>query len=61
MDEKRDDVVLGLSYTTCSICGRKYIKPPGSIYKILLNGKRINCCSYHCYNIALARKDNKHV
>ena len=61
MNEKRDDAVVGLAYTTCGVCGKKYIKPPGSIYKISLHGKVINCCSYHCYNIALARKDNKHV
>ena len=61
MNENRDDAVVGLSYTTCGICGRKYIKPPGSIYKISLCGKVINCCSYHCYNIALARKENKNV
>ena len=36
-------------FTTCAICGKQYIKPPGSIYKVNFEGKTYQCCTYSCY------------
>lgn len=53
-----DQKVTGLAYTTCSICGKKYFRPPGTIYKLTIDGKLLNCCSYHCFNEAKKLKSN---
>lgn len=46
-------------YTTCGICGRKFIKPVGSIYHMQFAGKTFQCCSYHCYQQGLQVKANE--
>ena len=45
-------------FTTCAICGKQYIKAPGSIYKVNFAGKTYQCCSYTCYNRAKAIKED---
>ena len=47
-------------FTVCAMCGRDYIKPPGSIYKVTYKGQINNCCSYSCYQKALKVKDELH-
>lgn len=44
-------------FTVCSMCGKQYIRQPGSIYKIVYKGKTNNCCSYSCYNKAKQIKE----
>lgn len=44
-------------FTVCSMCGKQYIRQPGSIYKIIYKGKTNNCCSYSCYNKAKSIKE----
>ena len=45
-------------FTTCAICGKQYIKPPGSIYKVKFAGKIYQCCSYSCYMRAKKLKED---
>lgn len=44
-------------YTVCSMCGKDYIKAPGSIYKVMYKGRVNQCCSYTCYQKALKVKE----
>ena len=44
-------------YTVCSMCGKDYIKAPGSIYKVTYKGRINQCCSYTCYQKALKVKE----
>lgn len=44
-------------FTVCSMCGKQYIKQPGSIYRVMYKGKTNNCCSYSCYNKAKQIKE----
>lgn len=45
-------------YTTCAICGKQFIKAPGSIYKVMFAGKTNQCCSYTCYMKAKRIKED---
>lgn len=45
-------------FTKCSICGKEYIKAPGSIYKLKFAGKIHNFCTYTCYMKAKRLKEN---
>lgn len=45
-------------YTTCAICGKQYIKAPGSIYKVNFAGKTYQCCTYSCYMKAKRLKED---
>lgn len=44
-------------FTTCAICGARYIKQIGSIYHVNFAGRSFQCCSYGCYQKALKVKD----
>lgn len=44
-------------YTTCAICGKKFLKSPGSIYRVLFAGQSCQCCSYTCYLQAKRTKE----
>lgn len=46
-------------YTTCGICGKKFIKPVGCIYHVEFAGRMFQCCSYHCYQQGLQVKENE--
>ena len=56
-----DDVALRnngpFKFTVCSMCGKYYIKQPGSIYKVTYKGRINQCCSYSCYRKALKLKE----
>ncbi len=43
--------------TVCAMCGKKYIKRPGSIYTVQYKGKQNQCCSYTCYMKAIRLKE----
>lgn len=45
-------------FTTCAICGKQYIKIPGSIYKVNFAGKTYQCCTYSCYMKAKKLKED---
>lgn len=45
-------------FTVCSMCGKEYIKQPGSIYHVEYIGKINHCCSYTCYKQALKVKED---
>lgn len=45
-------------FTVCSMCGKQYIKQPGSIYKVKFKGRVNNCCSYSCYRKAQQIKED---
>ena len=45
-------------HTVCAMCGKKFIKHPGHIYKVVYKGKTNQCCSYTCYNKAKAVKED---
>lgn len=42
------------------MCGKEYIKQPGSIYKVPYKGQTNQCCSYTCYQKALKLKERLH-
>ena len=46
-----------LSFTTCQMCGKEFIKRPGSIYKCSFAGKTHQFCSYTCYQQAKKVKE----
>lgn len=41
----------------CDMCGKQYIRSPGSIYKLNFASKRYNFCSYSCYMSAIKCKE----
>ena len=47
-------------FTVCSMCGKEYIKQPGSIYKVPYKRQTNQCCSYTCYQKALKLKERLH-
>ena len=47
-------------YTVCAMCGKQYIRHPGSIYKVKYEGRINQCCSYTCYQKALKLKEELH-
>lgn len=49
-----------MKITTCSICGKKFIKMPCSIYKIQFADKMYYCCGYNCHQIALKAKEEQY-
>lgn len=44
-------------YRPCDMCGKQYIRSPGSIYKLNFASKRYNFCSYSCYMNAVKCKE----
>lgn len=44
--------------TTCAMCGKKFVKMPGSIYHTTFAGKSQQFCSYTCYQAGLDAKSN---
>lgn len=36
-------------FTTCSMCGKEFIRQPGSIYKLHFAGKMHHFCCYTCW------------
>ena len=44
--------------STCDLCGKKYLRPQSSIYKISFGGKIYHFCSYTCYNRGIEVKEN---
>ena len=46
-EETKSDVPGSL---ICPICGKRFRKPPSSVYKRQLHGKLWEMCSYTCYN-----------
>ena len=44
-------------FTTCQMCGNKFIKRPGSIYKLNFAGKVYHFCTYSCYKAAKECKE----
>lgn len=47
-------------YTVCAMCGKKFIKQVGHIYKVMYKGQTNQCCSYTCYQKALKLKEELH-
>ncbi len=45
-------------FKECCICGKKFIKIPGSIYKLVFAGRVVHCCSYTCYSKAKEIKES---
>lgn len=43
---------------TCAVCGKKFVKQPGSIYHLQFAGRSYQCCSYTCYQKGLDVKEN---
>ena len=41
----------------CHICGKTFIKPQATLYKLKVAGKTVYCCSYTCHNKAVAIQD----
>ena len=41
---------------TCAVCGKKFVKQPGSIYHFQFADRSLQFCSYTCYNIGLKVK-----
>lgn len=39
------------------MCGKEYIKQPGSIYKVIYKDRINQCCSYSCYQKAKKLKE----
>lgn len=48
--------VYGISEIECPICGKTFIKPWKSSYKVYMKGKQKTdlkeCCSWHCFRKA---------
>lgn len=44
-------------YTTCAMCGKRFIKAPENIYHVNFAGRINQCCSYKCYRKALQTKE----
>lgn len=44
-------------FTTCAICGKQFIRQPGSIYHLRFADKTYQCCSYTCYRNATKVKE----
>ena len=38
----------------CPVCGKNFIKPQANLYRISVNGRIVDYCSYTCY-----RKEQK--
>ena len=47
-----------LPFTTCQMCGKEFIKRPGSIYKCSFAGRIHQFCSYTCYQQAKKVKES---
>lgn len=47
-------------YRTCSMCGKKFIRQPLSIYKLSFANRSYQFCSYTCYSEALRVRDSAH-
>lgn len=45
-------------YTTCCICGKKFIKAASSIYHVSFADRINHCCSYTCYQKAKELKQS---
>lgn len=45
-------------YTICAMCGKKFIKPVGSIYHVSFAYRQNQCCSYTCYQKAKKLKES---
>ena len=46
-----------LEFTVCQMCGKDFIRQPGSIYKFKFAGKTYNFCSYKCYREGVKCKE----
>lgn len=44
-------------FTVCAMCGKQFIRQPGSIYNVKYRGRMNRCCSYTCYQKALKVKE----
>lgn len=44
-------------FTICAMCGKEFIKQPGSIYHVEYKGRINQCCSYTCYQKAIRVKE----
>lgn len=49
MENNFNDSKIHIHLTTCAVCGKRFVKAPLSIYKVIKNGKTKQCCSYTCY------------
>lgn len=58
MSNKREP--FNSDYIICSMCGKQFIRRPGSIYKVVYEGRLNRCCSYTCYQKALKLKEELH-
>jgi len=43
----------------CPVCGKWFIMPVSTIYKLNIKGKRVNFCSYTCYRKEQIKQENK--
>ena len=48
MEKKKYDN-LEYRYRKCPICDKMYILPTENLYRLTVNGKRIDYCSYTCW------------
>lgn len=44
-------------FTTCQMCGKDFIRQPGSIYRLNFAGQAYQFCSYSCYTAAKRCKE----
>ena len=48
-----------LKLSTCPVCGKKYIRPPQSVYKIYNGKNNVGVCSWGCVRKHEKRKEVK--
>lgn len=43
----------------CPICGKEFIVPPYTVYKLRIGKHNFTYCSYSCFRTAEKREENK--
>ena len=43
----------------CPVCGKMFIKPQANLYRLKINGKVVDYCSYTCYSKEKTKQDRK--
>ena len=46
---------MTLDNKECPICGKGFIKPQSNLYRLKIDGKMVDYCSYTCHNKAKAK------
>lgn len=63
---RKDSDVYGLEECTCFVCGKTFVKPPMSVYKVRyrFNRKKAvikTCCSWRCFREATTKMKCKSI